>query len=135
MDDNTIVKIRINKIQDINNEELLRYELYSILTAILLSTEEFRSNKEIGPFLNLLNLNFKEYVMKSRTNIISRTLRNIEKADLNTLQLYKKVLKELYTNSKDNEIKEKDIKQNKDKKQNKDNYMSDILNKYSRNKG
>ncbi|WP_027625746.1 hypothetical protein [Clostridium lundense] len=130
MDDNSVVKVRIKKIQDINNEDLLRYELYSILATIILSKEEFKNNKEISVFLKSFNISFKEYVMKNRTIIMANTLRKIEKADLDTLQMYKKVLKDLYLlNTKEFEVMPKD------KKQAKENYMNGILNKYSRNKG
>jgi hypothetical protein len=129
MDSN--IKLKIKKLQEINDLSLLKYELYSIFVYLILSKEEFKNNKDINTFLGTLNINFKEYVMKSRTLIIAKVLRLIEKGDTIRLQLYKDILVNIYLKKLDENYPEKP----KIKKQNTSNYMSDILNKYSRNKG
>lgn len=130
MEINWSMKVRIKNLQDINSPDLMRYELYAILTTLVLSKEEFKANKEISDFLNSLGINFKEYVFNTRTLIIARTLRIIEQADIDRLESYKKVLKQLYLDDT-NDNKNSD---QKDKKKPTENYMNKILNKYSRNR-
>lgn len=124
------IKSRISKLQDINDPDIIKYELYSILTTLLLSKEEFKNNKDINGFLNSFDITFKDYVMKTRTLIMAKTLRIVEKSDSNNLQLYKKILKELYLKD---DVENSTITA-KNKRQ-AENYMNNILNKYSRNKG
>lgn len=129
MENKKIISEKIKKIKNIEDEELLRYELYSFFTNLLLSTEEFKSNKEIKIFLEKFNIDFKKYVFDSRTTILARTLRKIEKADKHMLKKYRLVLEKLYIsdNSKHDE------KINSDKISNDKDYVSEILKKYSRN--
>lgn len=129
MEFNESIKLKINKIQDINNPDLLRYELYAILTTLILSKEEFKQNKDINEFLIYLHINFKGYILKTRTLIMAKTLRIVEKADNDNLENYKKAIVNLYLSDKvtsDLKVKGKD--------ESKENYMNNILNKYSRNK-
>lgn len=130
MEINRSMRVRIKNLQDIDNPDLMRYELYAILTTLVLSKEEFKANKEINDFLNSLGINFKEYVFNTRTLVIARTLRIIEKADIDSLESYKKVLKQLCLD----DINDNKNPDQKDKKKPAENYMNKILNKYSRNK-
>lgn len=127
---NKNIKSRVKNLQNITSTDLMRYELYAILTTLILSKEEFKANKDINDFLNLLGINFKEYVFNTRTLVIARTLKIVQKADTESLQLYIRVLQEEYLtdgkNNKDSKIT--------NKKKSTDNYMGKILNKYSRNK-
>lgn len=129
MEMNRSMKTRIKNLQDIKSLDLLKYELYAILTTILLSKEEFKSNKDINDFLNLFGISFREYVFQTRTLVLARTLRIVEKAEIDTLEQYKSILIEFYLKDKD----DKDLNI-KDKKKLTENYMNKILNKYSRNK-
>lgn len=123
-----LLKSKVKKIQDITNLNLLRYELFAIFATTILSKEEFKSNKDITNFLDIFGITFKEYVMKTRTLIMAKTLRIIEKLEMNDLNIYKEDLKRLYLiESDDDHTKNNATSQEK-------NYMKDILNKYSRNK-
>ena len=87
-----------------NETEELRLFLYSIYVAILLNRELFHNNNEIKDFCLQLSFPLKDYVFKSRTLVISRFMRKIEKLDELDLQKYLKVAKELlyYTKNKEN---------------------------------
>jgi hypothetical protein len=128
--ENNNIKVKIKKIQDISNPDSLRYELYAIFVSLLLSKEAFKNNKEINVFMNLFGITFKEYIMKSRTQIMAKTIRLLEKADVSSLESYKGILNNIYVSNNQNNSFE-----TKEKKQPSDNYMNNILNKYSRNKG
>lgn len=124
------LKIKIKQLQDINNQDLIKYELYAIMTTFILSKEIFKNNNEVNNFLNQFGISFKDYVLKTRTLMLAKTLRFIEKGDVNSLELFKNILKDVY-------LKDTNYNTNsgqKNKKTSSDNYMNDILNKYSRNK-
>lgn len=70
------------------NSEELRLNLYSLYSDYLLSKEVFKNNKDLKPFLEQNNIYFKEYVYASRTTIISRVIRKIEKGGIEELNLY-----------------------------------------------
>lgn len=121
-----IVIKRIKKIQSINDELLLRYEMYSIFTEIILSKEQFKKNNDISNFLECFDIRFKEYVLGTRTLILAKTLRVIEKAEYETLCKYKKTLLKMLDES---------VKIENNKSDTSAKYITNILNKYSRNKG
>lgn len=126
MDKNIVVKIK--RIQEIVDNEDFKLELYSIITNLILSKDIFKSNKEVGEFLDKIDISFKDYVMNSRTMILARTLRIINKSEEEDLIKYKSTLNELIVSD---ELKKED-KKNK-KVVNDDKYIDNILKKYSRN--
>lgn len=73
--------------------ERLRYKLYPIYINLLLSKKFFRSNVDIKPLCNDLSLDFKDYVYRSRTLLVARTIRSIELANQEDLLTYVKVAK------------------------------------------
>ena len=78
--------------------------------------------------LKIFNLEFKDYVMKSRTLLLARILREIEKikdVDDVVLNLKKILIKNI--NEEDRTVQNKG--KNRDKK-----YLDSIIEKYSRNK-
>lgn len=124
-----VIKDKITKINDLNNIEAIRCELYSIFTTLLLSKEEFKCNKDINEMLKLFDMEFKEYVLKNRTAVIARVIRFIEKANDETIIKFKNILFKIYISDDIKDITDKS-KQNKGK----NNYMESILAKYSRGK-
>ena len=63
---------------ELKNKNIPKYKILGIVTELILSEEIFKNNKEIGIFLkDVFNVEFKKYVMKSRTIIISRVCRVI----------------------------------------------------------
>lgn len=115
---------RIKLIDNRSKDDVIRLELYATLISYLLSTEAFKSNKDIKEFIELLELKkeLKEYVYKSRTQIVARICREIEKGEREMLLHNVKVLKHhaLSLESDNNEKSKKNI--------------VDMINKYSRNK-
>jgi hypothetical protein len=78
---------------DLRTRNISRYKLIGIVSEILLSTELFPRNEEISIFLNnVLNISYKEYVMKSRTTIVARCIRDIYIADEKVFETYRGVL-------------------------------------------
>jgi hypothetical protein len=128
MNKKVIIK-RITHIKKTSDLELIKLELYGIVVDLILSKEEFPLNVNIADFLKELKISYKPYLLKSRTTMLGKILRNIEKADESQIQLYINTLEkklEMKENSSSNE------QQTKKKKKKKSNYMSDIMNKYRR---
>lgn len=64
---------------ELKNSKPARYKVIGIVSRMLLSKELFVRNKEIVEFLNyVFQIEYKEYVMSSRTLIVARTTRLIE---------------------------------------------------------
>lgn len=59
---------------------------YSVWTVFILSTEIFNQNKELKPILDKLEIKYKDYVYKNRTDIMGRTNRFIKTASTNKLK-------------------------------------------------
>lgn len=78
---------------ELKNSKVPKYKLIGIVTEILISKEIFKKNFEIGLFLKeIFDIDYKEYVMKSRTMIIARTSRIIHNSENNEYINYKKNL-------------------------------------------
>ncbi len=126
------LKVKIDKLYDIRDINLLRCELYGVYTSLLFSKELFKNNRDIALFLESLNIHFKDYVLKSRTIIVAKMLRKIESSDLEALsKLILKSKERVYQSSGEQEKSTRKIEHKKGDY----NYMNDMLNKYSRNKG
>ncbi len=123
-----IISKRITDIKKSTDLELIKLELYGITVEFVLSKEEFPLNINIANFLKELKITYKPYLLKSRTMMLGKIIRNIEKADESQIQLYINVL-ERKLEMTDISTSEKDGKGTKKRK---NNYMSDIMNKYKR---
>lgn len=78
---------------ELKNSKVPKYKLIGIVTEILISKEIFQKNFEIGLFLKeIFDIDYKEYVMKSRTMIIARTSRIIHNSENDEYIDYKKNL-------------------------------------------
>lgn len=72
---------RISNIKKADSDEKIRFELYSIVTAFLLSTEIFSRNSQIKDFLTTSNQvfkNIKPYAYDNRTVLLGQVLRIIK---------------------------------------------------------
>ncbi|WP_056956615.1 hypothetical protein [Lacticaseibacillus pantheris] len=122
----------------------VRYNLISIYGAILKSTDIFKHNIDIKPFVDSLPLKIeiKDYLLKARPQIIARLISELYRADDTALLIFIKKAEELLKNFKDNseesstEINENESKSNKNaqtkKRTGKANYIDQLLDKYSR---
>lgn len=119
---------KIEKLQNIREVENTRIELYSIFTILILSNKQFSKNTEIKNFLECFNIKFKDYVYISRTTILARTLRVINEANEDYLA---KIILILIEKNKDIN---KSNNKNTDKRNKKDDeYVLNILERYTRN--
>lgn len=125
MDPNKQLKTKLSMLDRRKNPELIRFELYSCIVAIIYS-DIFSKNAEIKVFLEAADIKFKDYVYLSKTLIIARAVKEIKK--FSDDQLFKLldimkaiVLSDLY-NSPINERKNA----------RKENYIDSILDQFSR---
>ncbi|ASI63357.1 hypothetical protein ALX04_006630 [Lactiplantibacillus plantarum subsp. plantarum] len=139
-----ILKRNIQNISKTKDSEYKRSLLYSGYTTLLLSTHFFKLNINLKEFLTPLlselekvyplhrnqTLIFKDYVYKSRSVVISRMLRVIQKADsasLSKLEFhYSSFISENTTT--DNNTVSKDTS----KKTNKRNSVDDLFQRFDR---
>lgn len=64
---------------ELKNSKPARYKVIGIVSIMLLSKELFKKNEEINEFLKyVIQIEYKEYVMSSRTLIVARTVRLLE---------------------------------------------------------
>lgn len=78
---------------ELKNTKVPKYKLIGIVTEIMLSKEIFKKNSEIGIFLKEnFDINYKDYVMKSRTTMIAKTSRFIHNLESEEYIIYKKRL-------------------------------------------
>ncbi|MBU3569222.1 hypothetical protein IUK39_03395 [Priestia aryabhattai] len=79
----------------LNNKRIL---LFGIFTHSILSKEFMNKNSNIPEFIHLtLKVEFKEYVYQSRTMVIARVSRIIEKMEINEINKTLDVLNHMFT--------------------------------------
>lgn len=67
---------------ELKSKNIARYKLIGITTELILDNELFPKNEDVIPFLEeVCKLEFKDYIIKSRTMIVARTSREIHKLD------------------------------------------------------
>lgn len=123
METNSLIIQKIKKLSFFETEESIRYELYAIFTSIILAKNVFSRNKDIMNFLKNFDIEFRPYIVRSRTLILSNVLRIINEKDIQELKIMQKKLITIY---------EQYIKYGNDKDE-KNGYVGNILKKYSRN--
>nr|WP_302597957.1 hypothetical protein [uncultured Cellulosilyticum sp.] len=129
-----ILNKKIRQLDNIRDIELARMEVYSVIVAMIFSKEEFRTNMEIACLMNSMGIDYREYVLKSRTMILSKVLRKIQKADEHVLRkyidciVYQHLINE---HNRNQEIVKQEVKKENPKVS--DNYMKQIIEKYKRN--
>lgn len=109
---------KIKKLNFIVVEDGIRYELYSIFTSLILSKELLKKNSDVKAFLGEFDIEIREYLWKSRTSMLSKTLRILKDSKFNDLNKFKKKIILLFSQD-DNTVSDK--------------YINSILKKYSRN--
>lgn len=78
---------------ELKNSKVPRYKMIGIVSEILLNKVIFPKNADIVIFLKeVLGLKYKNYVIKSRTTIIAKTVRIIHNSEEKEYILYKKNL-------------------------------------------
>ncbi|WP_085829410.1 hypothetical protein [Clostridium massiliodielmoense] len=111
---------KIKKLNFLSSEDSVRYELYSILTILILSKEVFKRNNDVDIFLKEIDIKNRNYIIKSRTAMLGKSLRTIEEADSNKLKIFKEKLLWIY----EKYVYEEETQE--------ENYVKSMLKKYSR---
>ncbi|QRZ33086.1 hypothetical protein [Lactococcus cremoris] len=111
------------------SDDKLKSQLYGYFTTLILSKVYAPMNSDLEDIMKKFNIKFLPYVYKSRTILLSRVIRIIEKKSNQDLSTMLDSLKE-YLDSAD--IKEdslkKDTKKTDKKKRKKKNIFDDIFN-------
>lgn len=107
MDGLKYVKSNLSLLDKRSNVEQKRIVLFSAYTYLLLSKEIYKKNSEIKELINALNLDFKEYVFRSRTMVVARFIRILESASEAEINLYLKTIMEILFSNPDNKKSKK----------------------------
>ncbi|MCP1356127.1 hypothetical protein [Aneurinibacillus migulanus] len=117
-------KSSLSKLNGNMNIDLIRLELYSIVTDVFLSREYFNRNSDIVAFIHAINYQYADYLFKSRTLLLARILRDINKAEKNELLLIMRNLQFLLFTDIEPDNKTKDRKTK--------NYVDSIMEQFKR---
>ena len=117
-------KSSLSKLNGNTNTDLLRLELYSIVTDVFLSKEYFNKNRDIVAFIDAINFKYADYLFRSRTLLLARILRDINKADKDELLLIVRNLQLLLFNKIEPDTKTKGKKSK--------NYVDSIMEQFKR---
>lgn len=83
----------------LKNSSIERFEIEGIISTIILSTLYFKHNSDIPPFLKeVFDIEYKEYVLKSRTMILARTIRFVDQLDSRNTDIIRKSLLKWFEN-------------------------------------
>lgn len=95
----------LHSLKGIKNDEIYRSESYSICVVFFLSREIFKNNIDVKDFLERnpeftlfirkYKMGLKDYLFKSRTVIVGRFIRLIQKADIADLKAVVKVIQNI----------------------------------------
>lgn len=136
MNDNTLFFANVRDLKNTKQPEKIKLKLCSIIPTFFLSKEYFKYTRDIRPFLDKLNLSFKDYVFKNRVLLLGKFLKVILGLNDEQILSYKSIICEIiFKYYKDcSSTISGDKRMGKNINYNKNNYMKDLLLKYSRNK-
>lgn len=78
---------------ELKSKNIAKYKLIGINSELILNTSIFTKNDDIASFLSTVyDLQYKDYVFKSRTMILARTTRDIYKMDEKEFEISRKNL-------------------------------------------
>ena len=131
-----IITKSLNKIKQTKNTELITEQLYGLYTYILLNRNMFKRNSDLKNFIEPLfekinvyytkDIQFKDYVYKSRSLVIARFIRIIEKSNND-------VRNELILNAETLLLDEQKNDGQVNKKSKRKNTVDDLLTRFERN--
>ncbi|WP_411347503.1 hypothetical protein [Paenibacillus sp. WLX2291] len=137
---------RISRIRKADSEENLRFEMYAIVTAFILSKEIFKKNIDIQSFIENVQepnsveekekfKNYRPYIYDSRSVLLSRVLRKIEKGEKQFLYHFALDIRSHIEKQYDSIIyeKSKETRSNEgDKRASSINYTDSLFEKFKR---
>lgn len=90
-------------LNELKNKLVSRYKIIGISSELILELNLFPKNHDLAPFLqDVYGLEFKEYILRSRTLILARVVRHLDSSDAATIEEVKRRLYQyLITSSKD----------------------------------
>ena len=131
-----IITKSLNKIKHTKNTEQITEQLYGLYTYILLNRNMFKRNSDLKNFIEPIfekinvyytkDIQFKDYVYKSRSLVIARFIRTIEKSNNN-------VRNELILNAETLLLDEQKNDGQVNKKRKRKNTVDDLLTRFERN--
>jgi hypothetical protein len=78
---------------ELRSKNIQRYKVIGMVTDILLSKDIFPRNEDIPTFLNnVFGIAYKDYVLKSRTTILARCVRDLYAVEDKEFEQYRKQL-------------------------------------------
>lgn len=138
---NDLEKLRnlLHSLRNVKNDEIYRSEAYSIYVIFFLSTEIFKNNIDVKDFLEKnpefflfiqkYKMELKDYLFNSRTVLVGRFIRIVQKADVADLKSIMKVIQNIAFFEANNTK----LVNNK-RKANDENYYDSLLNQFKRGK-
>lgn len=79
---------------ELKNKTIPKYKIIGIASELILSKKIFRRNTDVIPFLlEVFSVEYKDYVIQSRTMIVARTTQLVSKSDD---QHYKEIKNNLF---------------------------------------
>ncbi|MCM3036840.1 hypothetical protein M3579_12780 [Bacillus pumilus] len=136
---NDLEKLRnlLHSLKHVKNDDIYRSEAYSIYITFFLSTEIFNNNKDIqdffeknpefSHFIKIYKMGLKDYLFKSRTVLVGRFIRIIQKADIGDLKSIMKVIQNIaFFEAKNNKLVNTKLKVNEE------NYYDSLLKQFKR---
>lgn len=117
---------KIRYIKNLKDEELIRTESYSLIVSFMLSKDVFKVNAEMKQFMWKLGIECKPYLLKSRTAMLGRAIRVVEKAEKQQLLEYINIISEEVSGLPETRKIESTNKKNEK------NYMKEVLKLYGR---
>lgn len=130
MDKKRLWDKKLKNIKNMKDDEGIKIELYSIFISMILSKEEFKNNIEIKELFKELNIEVRPYIFKSRTALVGKIVRVIERADYDMINFCINVLE----NRIALQVAEKKKSESEEHPKKKEEYMKGILKKYARGK-
>ncbi|QDQ01176.1 hypothetical protein FOH38_12330 [Lysinibacillus fusiformis] len=135
------LKERVSTIKKADSEEKIRFEMYSIVTSLILSKEVFNRNINIKEFLDECHPIFKtygDYLFDNRTLLLGKILREMKEQDKKFLYHFALDIKEELIRCIDKEnnedtpsnVNQISVKNNKGKNNN--NYTDALFQRFKR---
>lgn len=110
-------------------EDQLKSQLYGYFSSLILSKKYAPANPDLEIVMKKFGLEFRPYVYKSRTVLLSRVIRIIEKKEKNDLvSILKEIDKYLNDFNQNIQVSDADDTEEKKTKKKKKNIFDDIFN-------
>lgn len=104
---------------ELKSKNVARYKVVGITTEIILDPDIFAKNDDVAIFLqSVYGLSFKDYILKSRTSVVSRVAKELCTADAKTLENVRKKLLLFVNALLETDMKTVSVKKSKSKNSN-----------------